>query len=84
MRPPTGRAGQAIAVLLAAAAGLFVVGGFALLFAALDRAEAADQRDEDDTGLAVLAAIIAALHAAAALIVLHGAAAAPEREPAPA
>lgn len=61
---------------------LRVVAGFAAVFAAFDLAEVAHQLGEDDTGLAVLAASIAALHAAAAIIALHRSAAAREQDPA--
>jgi Flp pilus assembly protein TadB len=57
----------ALVVWLRPSVGLLVLVAFAMLaFAALDVREIAHQLDEDDTGLALLAALVAALHAAAA------------------
>jgi hypothetical protein len=50
---------------------LLVIAVVAAGFAVLDAAEVAHQLDEDHTGLALLAGLIAALHAAAAALALH-------------
>lgn len=47
---------------------LWTVAGFAVLFAALDAAEFFHQLDERRTAIAVIAAVVALLHAAAALV----------------
>jgi hypothetical protein len=62
---------------------LLAVAGFAALFAAFDLVEVTHQLDEDNSRLAILAAVIAALHAATAAIALHRAAATPVHDPAP-
>jgi len=55
---------------------LIVIAVVAAAFAVLDIAEVAHQLDEDNTGLALLAGLIAALHAAAAALAIHQAIAA--------
>jgi hypothetical protein len=65
---------------------LLTVTVFAGAFAVLDIAEVIHQLDEDNTGPAVLAAVIAVVHAGAALLALQQASSAtptsPEHEPA--
>lgn len=50
---------------------LIVIAVVAAAFAVLDAAEVAHQLGEDHTGLALLAGLIAALHAAAAALAIH-------------
>lgn len=65
---------------------LLTVAVFAGAFAVLDAAEMVHQLDEDNTGLAVLATVIAVLHAGAALLAFQQASSAtptsPEQQPA--
>jgi phage I-like protein len=60
---------------------LIVIAVFGAGFAVLDAAEVAHQLDEDHTGLALLAGLIAALHAAAALALHQTTTTTPAREP---
>jgi hypothetical protein len=50
---------------------LIVIAVVAAAFAVLDAAEVAHQLDEDNTGLALLAGLVAALHAGAAVLAIH-------------
>jgi hypothetical protein len=60
---------------------LIVIAVVAAAFAMLDAAEVAHQLDEDHTGLALLAGLVAALHAAAALALHQTTTTTPAREP---